>query len=71
MIGIGPSANDKPNLINVLFKQGKIGANIATLYLSWSNKAAASKLDIGIQNSDYIKGDWYQHDFTFISSSQA
>ena len=40
-----------------------------TLSLSWSEASGASKLDFGIQNKDYIDGDWYKHDIKFTDDS--
>ena len=69
MSGIGPSKDSKPNWIDTLYKNNVIGNNIATLYLSWNETNDEPKLDIGIQNNNYIKGGWYKHNMTFIHYS--
>ena len=38
-----------------------------TMYLDWDEKA--SMLDLGISNSEYIYGNWSDHNITFINSA--
>ena len=56
-----------PNLIEGLFAAKKINANKMTMYLDWDEKA--SMLDLGISNSEYIYGNWSDHNVTFINSA--
>ena len=68
MFGVQPSlGSGTPNLIEGLFLAGKINANKMTMYLDWAE--TESMLDLGISNSEYIYGNWSNHNITFTNSA--